>query len=544
MTSGNGRSITWSSFNKPILISKGSTSVGFSYDPDRARYRQVKSVDGDTTTTVYIDKLYEQVTHGGQKEDRHYIVAGGNIVAIRTEKTGLATTTHYMHYDHLGSVDVVTDENASVIERSSFSPFGMRRNAGNWNDATGFLTSEFTTRGFTGHEQLDEVGLVHMNGRVYDPLLGRFLSADPQVQFPKASQSFNRYSYVHNNPLSYTDPSGYGLFSKIKNAFKKVGSAIKNALKSPIVRAIVAIAASYYTLGYVSILTGNALFGAAASGFLGGYIGTGSLKGAAIGAVTAAAFYGVGAAFQQFAKGGWDKGVLYFGKVVAHGTVGGLSSHVQGGSFADGFRSAGFTQFSAPVVGGVSSGALGRVVAAAVVGGAASKLGGGKFANGARTFGFLRLFGEIADYATQQTDELKRLACSSGGRTCAYDGRGVLRTDGGRDIDWSRNPDHDGNWLTRSGMAPEGGAHVYENNTLARNFIVNVSKVHDWFNSWNYNQSNGFYMSRGVGFDSGFQIYSFAGMPVAALATVGGYAGNAPFEQQWLNYSLSRRKDE
>ena len=63
--------------------------------------------------------------------------------------------------------------------------------------------------GFTDHEQLDAVGLIHMNGRVYDPELGRFLSADPFVQAPLSSQSYNRYSYVFNNPLSFTDPSGF-----------------------------------------------------------------------------------------------------------------------------------------------------------------------------------------------------------------------------------------------------------------------------------------------------------------------------------------------
>ncbi|WP_456405754.1 hypothetical protein, partial [Thiolapillus sp.] len=183
-------------------------------------------------------------------------------------------------------------------------------------------------------------------------------------------------------------------------------------------------------------------------------------------------------------------------------------------------------------------GSISRTMAAAVIGGITAALGGGKFANGAVTFGFLRLFGEVANYATRATDGLKRLACSSGGRACIYDERGVLRTDGGRDVDWSLNPDRDGNWLTTSGMAPEGGAHIYENNAFVRNFVVDVSKIHDWFNSWNYNPSNGFYMSRGAGFDSVFQIYSFAGMPIAAAATVFGYAGNVPFEQQMLYYNI------
>jgi len=66
-----------------------------------------------------------------------------------------------------------------------------------------------TTRGFTGHEQLDEMGLIHMNGRVYDARLGRFIQADPLIQDPTKVQSLNRYSYVWNNPLNATDPSGF-----------------------------------------------------------------------------------------------------------------------------------------------------------------------------------------------------------------------------------------------------------------------------------------------------------------------------------------------
>ncbi len=69
--------------------------------------------------------------------------------------------------------------------------------------------SVITTRGFTGHEQIDAVGLVHMNGRVYEPTLGRFLSADPIVEAIDNLQTYNRYSYVRNNPVTLTDPSGF-----------------------------------------------------------------------------------------------------------------------------------------------------------------------------------------------------------------------------------------------------------------------------------------------------------------------------------------------
>ena len=87
-----------------------------------------------------------------------------------------------------------------------------------------------TTRGFTGHEQLDEVGLVHMNGRVYDPELGRFLSADPFVQDATDLQAFNLYAYVRNNPLSLLDPSG---FSWLGDVFKAIGNFLSGAFRPP-----------------------------------------------------------------------------------------------------------------------------------------------------------------------------------------------------------------------------------------------------------------------------------------------------------------------
>ena len=77
-------------------------------------------------------------------------------------------------------------------------------------DPAGYAAlNSYTTRGFTGHEHVDDLGIIHMNGRIYDPKLGRFLQADPFVQSLTFSQSLNRYSYGFNNPLNGTDPSGY-----------------------------------------------------------------------------------------------------------------------------------------------------------------------------------------------------------------------------------------------------------------------------------------------------------------------------------------------
>jgi RHS repeat-associated protein len=101
--------------------------------------------------------------------------------------------------------------------RFSDDPWGERRDPLTWTGKPSPAQVDNggpdgrTPRGFTGHEMLDDLGLVHMNGRIYDPLIGRFLSADTLIQFPGDLQSYNRYSYVQNNPLSHRDPSGHVL---------------------------------------------------------------------------------------------------------------------------------------------------------------------------------------------------------------------------------------------------------------------------------------------------------------------------------------------
>ncbi|QOL26174.1 hypothetical protein LP316_02400 [Thalassotalea sp. LPB0316] len=198
-----------------------------------------------------------------------------------------------------------------------------------------------------------------MNGRIYDPTLGRFLQADPHIQAPTNSQSYNRYSYVLNNPLSYTDPSGY-FFKKLAKAFGNlwqatVGNVLRAIAKVPILNAAV---------GFLACATGP--IGCAAFGAASSFAVTGSLKAALIGGFTA----GIG--------GGHG--------FLTAGLVGGLASRIQGGNFGHGFWSAGI---GALVGGRIKTGnAYLNVAVSAVVGGTVSKLTGGKFGNGAQTWAF------------------------------------------------------------------------------------------------------------------------------------------------------------
>ncbi|KAF0234052.1 MAG: RHS repeat-associated core domain-containing [Prolixibacteraceae bacterium] len=108
--------------------------------------------------------------------------------------------------DHLGTITHL--KTSSTITEFSYDAWGRRRNALNWSyDLTGQPVL-FADRGFTGHEFLSDFNLYNMNGRLYDPVVGRFLSPDPYISDPSFSQSYNRYAYALNNPLKYTDPSG------------------------------------------------------------------------------------------------------------------------------------------------------------------------------------------------------------------------------------------------------------------------------------------------------------------------------------------------
>nr|WP_240901074.1 RHS repeat-associated core domain-containing protein [Thioalkalivibrio sp. XN8] len=305
-----------------------------------------------------------------------YVQAQGATVAtIERSGTSTTNTTRYWHRDHLGSVVAITDEAGAVVERLAYDAWGKRRPADTWQTPTPgvFIAALSLTRGFTGHEHLDQVGLIHMGGRVYDPEIGRFLSPDPFVQFPASTQGFNRYAYVSNNPLSYTDPSGYF----VKKLFKAFGIAMNfvPGLQLP-----------------------NAFLHGFVSGFL---VSGGDPKAAMLGGIGASVFNSIG---DQFSGGSFGS-TAHLQKTLAHGVTGGLLSAAGGGRFGDGFLGAASAQLAAPAIdqigrgadGGISTDAgarFARIMAAATVGGTASTLGGGKFANGAITAGFARAFND------------------------------------------------------------------------------------------------------------------------------------------------------
>jgi RHS repeat-associated protein len=200
------QSITYTAFNKTQSVTDGNRNLQITYDQNRQRTTSKFYQNGVLQKTVYYLDNYEKEVSGSNTRQLHYIPADDGIGAIYEINNG-AGTMYYVHTDHLGSFDVITNSSGTAVESYSFDAWGRRRNPANWTYA-GLPSSYLYSRGYTGHEHLDQFGLINMNGRMYDALLGRVLAPDNFVQTPDFTQSFNRYTYCLNNPLKYIDPSG------------------------------------------------------------------------------------------------------------------------------------------------------------------------------------------------------------------------------------------------------------------------------------------------------------------------------------------------
>ncbi|MCT2532888.1 FG-GAP-like repeat-containing protein [SAR92 clade bacterium H231] len=425
--SGDGRTISYTSFDKPSQIIKGSHKVEFEYGPDRSRYRRTdtNSSNGRVTDTLYIGSVEKITNPDGSKEWKRTI---GNVIIKHTFNSGGSQTgksEHYLLKDHLGSPSLIMDKVAQVQQTLDFDPWGARRTT-NWaamssteltntffknhSVSNSVGTSSLTSRGFTGHEMLDEVGIIHMNGRIYDAKLGRFLQADPIIQAPYNTQSLNRYSYTTNNPLNAIDPSGFSFFRKLIGVLTNgiIGELL--AAINPRFRALFQIA---------TCMMGN-FVACGASAFGNAYAEGASLKDSIKAGFTAGvssfAFTQAGEFFAgaeaantaAVAKGTLKAGeVLENGltaaqtvaKIATHAMIGGVMSELQGGKFGHGFLAAGFTQSLSGKINNIGGdngfGKFSRVLAASVVGGTASKITGGKFANGAKATAFLLAMREL-----------------------------------------------------------------------------------------------------------------------------------------------------
>jgi RHS repeat-associated protein len=219
-----GQNVWWSSYNYPTEISatdaSGAEDVQFSYGPDRQRWKQIYTGPGPVETTYYVGGLVDVVYVSGTTNYRHYINAGGEPVAVYSRTGTGVSTMSYMLEDHEGSLSAIASNAGAADVNESFTAFGDRRNPVTWSGppTTGDLNTiaGLSRQGYTFQTWLGQsLGLNHMNGRVEDATLGRFLSPERHITDPSDPQSYNRYSYVINDPLTYIDPTGFACTSSL-----------------------------------------------------------------------------------------------------------------------------------------------------------------------------------------------------------------------------------------------------------------------------------------------------------------------------------------
>lgn len=363
----------------------------FTYTPSGKKRLQVDtkgSIKGPKVS--YFMDNYEEIHSDLGIKQIHFIGEYAQVNIENGQKKDL-----YLVKDHLGSVTEVLDAKGQVLESRRYNAWGLDL------DRSVRATNDI---GFTGHSHTGYDDLIHMKGRVYDPTIGRFLSPDPYIQEPNNLQSLNRYSYVVNNPVSLTDPSGY--FFKVGGTLGRMWKPVKKAwdrgadwVSQPQnQRLVVALAVTSFTgyYGYQLYSTLCATQGVSSfmawsagasvvggGGFASGYVASnGSLEYAKRSALVSVASFSIGSFIKP-----------EYGKVFAHGVVGGASSKANGDSFESGFLSsvttngfAHYGKFSFLQEYGINPrGFTYNTVSSAIISGTTAELTGGNFENSVLT---------------------------------------------------------------------------------------------------------------------------------------------------------------
>lgn len=216
--------IVFNENNDPVFIDGEKGDVAFQYGLTNMRQRVTyggnfgADNDGKFTKFYNEDGSFEVIKDNTTGNEKHILYIGGSpyeseIVYLKdfTQSSG---SYKFLHKDYLGSILAISDEFGNKLEQRHFDAWGnfTHLQIGNAAIITDKNIIDNTVllidRGFTSHEHFAEVGIIHMNGRLYDPLLRRFLNADENIQDIFNTQIYNKYGYVTNNPLIYADPNG------------------------------------------------------------------------------------------------------------------------------------------------------------------------------------------------------------------------------------------------------------------------------------------------------------------------------------------------
>ena len=351
------QSITYTCYQRPAQVTESGRSATFTYDADGRRVKMYLSDGADPVLSRYYlgDRYETDVTPEGNTE-RLYIGGNAYNAPVVYVKDGDSEWTMYnIGRDYLGNITHIATADGTPVAEYSYDPWGRLRNPETHEIfAPGEEPELFLGRGYTGHEHLTDFGLINMNARLYDPVIGRFLSPDPYVQDPESTQGFNRYTYCLNNPLVYIDENGEFVITTAIIIGVCVGAAI--GIAAGIYEGY-KIAESKEATGWekAGYMIGGGLIGGIAGGggaLLGAYVGStiavgGFIGGAIIGG-TAGAFSGftngvgisllnnphdIGNALKQ---GILQSGIGGMTGAVAGGLIQGTTSAIQGNNFWNG----------------------------------------------------------------------------------------------------------------------------------------------------------------------------------------------------------------
>lgn len=213
--------ITYNLFKSPVTITEANTeNIDFEYNGFNGRtamyYGGLQTVKTQRPYfKFYSDdgtmEIKRKTTSPTTVEFITYIGGDAYTAPVILKSDGTNQNFFYLHRDYQGTIVGITNSTGVIVEKRLFDVWGSlikyANNSGVITVPTS-STSLFIDRGYTGHEHLLGVGLINMNGRIYDPKLHRFLQPDNNLQDPYNTQNYNRYSYVLNNPTKYADPSG------------------------------------------------------------------------------------------------------------------------------------------------------------------------------------------------------------------------------------------------------------------------------------------------------------------------------------------------
>jgi len=202
--------ITYNAFNSVSTITEGDYKLSINYGHQGERISSELYKNNQLLVSKKFVGDFEVETRGNITRKMHYVFCPDGLLGIEVKETNKPDKFYYTYQDYLGSVTDIVNESDSVVEEMSFDAWGRRRDARTWaytvqpnQEWKGLID-----RGYTGHEHLDVFGLINMNGRMYDPVLGLMLSPDNYVSDATSTLAFNRYLYANGNPLKYTDPNG------------------------------------------------------------------------------------------------------------------------------------------------------------------------------------------------------------------------------------------------------------------------------------------------------------------------------------------------